>query len=261
MWFKRTTPVLSILVPFRSDHAERARNWRWLKKYYKYWLPEAEIVIGTDKWSWRKKPFSKTVAVNRAALKAKGQIFLILDADAFLEWTDVLKCVEKIRRATRRGEKLWLTPYRRLFRLTERTTKAVLFTDPKHPVQFTDPPSDSEIEGKEGSGHGHHFGAMAQMMPREAFFAAGMMDERFRNWGSEDRSFLMAVDTLWGIHKSTDNQILHFHHPKFGTSFKTRSWSDEAAHSESNEALGKRYHLAHRMRKDMEDLVREWRTS
>lgn len=260
MWFRKQDPVLSILVPFRSDHAERARNWRWLKKYYKNWLPQVEIVVGHDKWHWRKRPFSKTVAVNNAASRAKGEVFLILDADALLHHTSVIAALGKILQAKRRGEVLWLVPYRRLFRLTEGATKGLLFSDPTDPIVFDDPPHDNEIEGKEGSGHGHHFGAMAQMMPREAFFAAGQMDERFRNWGSEDRSFLMAVDTLYGIHKSTDNMILHLHHPKIGKSYRTRSWS-AAAHNIDNEILGARYNRAHRMRGEMQELVNEWRAS
>ena len=67
-------------------------------------------------------PFSKTVAVNEAASRATGDIFVILDADAYISGAAIQEAADRIRHAWDRNHKLWLIPYRRLFRLTRYAT-------------------------------------------------------------------------------------------------------------------------------------------
>ena len=85
---------------------------------------------------------------------------------------------------------------------------------PDDPLRFPSPPPVSAVESMQGSGYGHWFAAMCLMLPREAFFTVGGMDPRFRGWGGEDVSFMHAVDTLWGKHKTGHNDIMHFWHGK-----------------------------------------------
>ena len=253
MPFRKRKPrvEISLLVPFRADDEGRQRNWDWLRRYWESALPEAEIVIGHD----RKKhlPFSKTAAVNNAAKRAKGKYFVILDADAYLDPESIRECVRRMKRAERRGHRLWFIPYRRLWRLTPESTEFLLSTDPECLRVYFSP---HDCEDSTGSLHGRRFGAMCQVMPREAFYAAGGMDTRFRGWGGEDVSFVRAVDTMWAKHKTTDYDIFHLFHSKIGHDWRDRAWKGQTSRR-VNEQLATRYDAAAYQTDAMTALVQE----
>jgi hypothetical protein len=238
----RHKPRISLLVPFRPSvhHPHRARLWRWLRDYWRHELPEAEIVIGRS----TSHAFSKTEAVNDAARRARGGIFVLLDSDAYLAGSAIMEATRQIEEAAERGHHLWFVPYRNLYRLTEESTELVLESDPSHPYRFSTPPPEDAVESTEGSMHGHHYGAMCLIMPREAFETVGCMDPRFKGWGGEDVAFLLALDTLYGKHKSLKNDILHLWHPSIGKTVTDKMW--EGQHSPGvNNNLAVRYHRAH----------------
>jgi hypothetical protein len=251
---KRHKQMVSLLVPFREErhYPDRIHLWHWLRRYWKHELPHAEIVIGHN----RSRPFSKTRAVNDAAQRAKGDIFVILDSDTYIPGKVITACVARIRQARRRDLPLWFIPYRHIYRLTRTTTKYILESTPRDPLRIPTPPPKSMVESTLGSMHGHWFGALIQIMPREAFDVANGMDERFVGWGGEDVAFLRAVDTLYGNHKTTANDVLHMWHHHIGKTHITRMW--EGQHSpRSNEQLAQRYNLATGDRVRMNALVHE----
>lgn len=158
---------------------------------------------------------------------------------------------------------MWFVPYHFINRLTEDATERVLDSDPCHPLTFPSPPLPCDVQDTVGSGHGHRFGAMVQIMPREAFEFVGGMDERFRGWGGEDVSFLRALDTLWAKHKNTPNQVLHLWHPKFhvgphsdhpGEAWRTRIWIGQEK-ARNNDWLSSQYGAATNKPKQMRALV------
>ena len=219
---KNRGPQISILMPFRADPRapERLEIFNWVVTYWHHALPDAEIVVGRSKG----KVFSKTEAVNDAARRAKGRIFVILDSDAYLRPEIIQDAADQIDRAERRGQRLWFIPYRHLYRLTKTAGRVVLNSDPRFPIQFPEPPPERDVLNSHGSMHGHRFGALIQMMSRRAFYLVGGMDTRFRGWGGEDVAFVRALDTLYGPHKTTRNDILHIWHPTIGSSAKDRMW-------------------------------------
>jgi len=234
------TPLISLLIPFRSDNKSRREVFNWILQYWECELPDAEIVIGRD-WGI---PFSKSGAVNDAARRASGKYFVIIDADAYLPGDVIRTAVARIERAARKGHRLWYIPYRRVFRLTPEASRRVLDSDPCDPERFPSPPDDLDVESMEGSAFGHHFGALIQIMPREAFFAVGGMDPRFRGWGGEDVSFVRAVDTLWGKHKTTRNDVLHLYHTRIGHGgWRTREWEGQKK-PRANDWLSIKYNVA-----------------
>jgi hypothetical protein len=170
---------ISLLVPFRSDSAHRTRVWEWLHAYWEHELPGAEIVMGSDEH----RPFCKTAAVNRAFRESHGDIVVILDADAYLPGSVILDCARRIRSARRRGRKLWFIPYRHFYRMTEAATEDIVESEPDNPLRVPDPPPHDLVEDPINSAYGHWFGALIQIMPREAFEAAGGMDETIRRVG------------------------------------------------------------------------------
>jgi hypothetical protein len=103
-------------------------------------------------------------------------------------------------------------------------------------------------------------------MPREAFELVGGMDWRFSGWGGEDVAFMRAVDTLYGKHKTTRNQVLHLWHPFANAAENTikgepnllRLWEGQDS-GQRNDVLANRYYAAYGDQERMRRLVDEYR--
>lgn len=239
-------PQLSLLVPFRDDHEFRARVWRWLKQYWYDHLESVEIIEGHDCY-W---PFSKAAAVNDAASRARGRVFAILDADTIMDTRILQHYVDNIDRAVRHHKRLWYIPYDKLYRLNQEATLAVLGCDSSDDYFIPSPPppdwlDDSPLRGHDANSihYGHKYGALIQLLPREAFFMVGGMDPRFRGWGSEDASFMRAVDTVYCQHDLGDNDVVHLWHARSGMSWDTRRWVGQSD-VVTNTRLAQRYAMA-----------------
>jgi glycosyltransferase involved in cell wall biosynthesis len=270
MCFRRRKKVtISLLVPYQSSGDDgRDASWAWLREYWKL-LPDSEIVMGRDKkskrWFRKRRPFSKTAAVNQAFRKSRGDIIVILDADAYLPHEVIQHCAERLRACREAGVQTWFVPYQRIYRLTEDASLDVILSDPADPPKFSSPPPAELVEGTDGSGLGRLYGAMCQIMPREAFEAAGWMDNRFIGWGGEDVALLKAVDTLWGPHKNTPTDILHLWHKRavsgawtdrHANIWEVRIWEGQTA-PRMNDALASRYNQAAGKPEKMKALVEE----
>ena len=210
-------------------------------------------------------PFSKSVAVNDAASKATGDVFVIVDADGFLSAESVLHCAKEIRSARKNQKKLWFIPYRQFYRLTEEASKYLLESDPARPYQFSTPLSSIYILNDTDPKVGHWYGAMIQIMPREAFETVGGWDERFRGWGGEDHAAMRAMDTLYCLHKTLPGQVLHVWHPQIGpqgqaalVNWKNRMWEGQSETGVNNK-LSHRYYAAQNRPEMMRKLVDEGR--
>lgn len=232
--------------------------WKWLRRYYEYHLRDFEIIMGTDKASvhrwYRRHPkaFSKSAAVNNAFKHSHGDIIVILDADCYINPAIITHWAARLRAQRRAGIRSWAVPYRYLLRLTEEMTKELLATSPDCPFYFVKTAPSFEVEGSDGSGWGHVYGALIQIMPREAFVLVGGWDERFRGWGGEDRAFLQKLDALWGHYQNTPNVVYHLWHPKFiaaagidkdGRRAEIRSWEGQTT-IRSNDWLSWQYEFA-----------------
>jgi glycosyltransferase involved in cell wall biosynthesis len=265
---------ISIIIPFRKSkkYLRQAENLAWTLSYWQCQLPGAEIIIGKD---CSRKAFSKAVAVNAAAARATGDVFVIVDADGYIDINAVLLCVENIRLARNDGKRLWYIPYRQFFRLTDEASQRVLDSDPCKPYRFPTPPAFRDIDytGEDHPQHhryhrsscdrGHWYGAVIQIMPREAFETVGGWDCRFRGWGGEDHSAMRAMDTLYWRHKTLPGQVLHLWHPmmdkdgvKPWVAWKDRTWEGQPR-AECNGNLATRYSQAFGNVEKMRKLVNE----
>ncbi len=240
-WYCPDCEKITLLVPFRADNPHRAKVWQWLMRYWKHELPEAKLIVCTDD----SRPFCKTAAFNRGFEKAKGDIIVLLDADCYIRGQVIQDCADKIRSSRRRGIPLWYVPYRRFYRLNETASKRLIASDPADPVRFPDPPAYDDVEQPATVSAGHWWGALIQIMPQEAFAKVGGMDERFRGWGGEDVSFMIAVDTLYAKHKTSNNPVCHVWHPTTIDTTKgfSRLWEYQQS-AGSNDYLAKQYRRA-----------------
>lgn len=268
---------ISLLVPFRANDTitdRRFLTWDWLYRYWENELPDAEIVVGTHEGN----PFSKTIAINNAAEKAHGDIFVILDADCYMPGSVLVDCATQIREAQKQHRRLWFMPYRYFYRLSDEVSQGIITSDPIHPRGiFEITPDDFQLDdvSEAGSRHPHHhkpskeilaptpapsrghwYGALVQVMPRKAFIAAGMADERFAGWGGEDVSFMHAVDTLYARHHTTVNNVFHLWHPLAVDDNENRLWPGQDR-ANLNSHLATRYGNAMGDKDRMQRLVNE----
>lgn len=257
---------ISILIPFRctDKSSPRIKNIEWLRKYWVAQLPGAEIIIGEDPDT--NSIFSKSVAVNNAAAIAKGDVFAIVDADGYVSADSVLHCAEEIRHARKTGRKLWFVPYRQFYRLTEEASRLLLQSNPATPREFSAPLASEFVLGDTDPKVGHWYGAMIQIMPREAFELVGGWDIRFRGWGGEDHAAMRAMDTLYVLHKTLPGRVLHVWHPQIGPQgtqewvhWKDRMWENQSE-SGVNDRLSHRYYAAQGRPQMMRKLVDEARS-
>ncbi len=254
---------IDLVVPFTPGLSEdRDRIWAWLYVYWRHQLPGAKIIMGHDPVHHLAEegvPFSKTSAVNAAAAKARGDILVILDADAYVSHSLILRCAGEIRRARRRGRRLWFVPYRRFYRLSKDATERVLSSDPRDPWHPDDPPLQTHLDPVHGINpkYGHHFMAMIAILPREGFEEVGGMDPRFQGWGGEDISFMRAVDTIYVNHKTVNRSVFHLFHGTIGEGIE-RQWTGQTKRMPFA-LLGARYQAAYGDRERMLRLIAEWR--
>jgi glycosyltransferase involved in cell wall biosynthesis len=267
-WFKRRQQGkgISIVIPFRAPKVadERVRNFEWLVQYWRFHLPAAEVIVGEDREACR--PFSKAVAVNNGVNKAHGDIIVIADADGYLPSDLVLLCAAEIRNAKKRGYRLWFIPFRNFYRLSNAATLRLLNSDIREPYVFPAEVTAEDIVNLRDANPAiaHRYGALMQIMPREAFDILGGWDERMVGWGGEDHAAMRATDTLYGPHKTLPSAIYHLWHPMLGDSgtkdivdWKERRWEGQDC-SGNNNLLSYRYYHATGKPKLMRALCDEW---
>lgn len=256
---------ISIVIPFRPSEMapERLRNILWLEQYWRSQLPGAEVIISDD--PERDRAFSKSVAINRGVAQSTGDVLVLVDADGYIPVENILHCAEEIRHARKRGRRLWFVPYRQFYRLNEDASERLLASDPKNPYCFPEPPEACDTIGDTNPRTGHWYGAMIQLMPREAFELVGGWDERFRGWGGEDHAAMRAMDTLYWPHKTLPTSVLHVWHPMIGgegvkrmVSWKDRRWEGQQDPTINNKLSWRYYHAMNRP-EIMRRLVDEWK--
>ena len=260
-YLKSCDKNITVVIPFNdSGSEERLQNFNWVKNYIKAQLPKAEIIIGQDD----KIPFSKAVAVNNAVAKASGDVLIILDADIIIPVNTIKQCVARIRQARDNGKKLWYIPYRRFYRLRQRTSERTLEASPALPVVKYEL-FPEEVHNSDDSKFGHWYGAGVQILPIEAFKATGGWDERFRGWGGEDDAAMRATDTLYWWHKTFDSDVYHLWHPMLSPEgqsdmvhWRDRMWAGQTSSGINNKLSG-RYWSAYGNPEKMAQLINEGR--
>lgn len=178
--------MISILVPFRDEPGTaRLVNWEWLKQRWSTFLPQAEIVVGTDTG----EPFSKTTAVNDAYRKAQGDVFIVADADSWIEPSTIHEGLARIEKY-----QVLVVPWTISHRLRRIDSEYLLSQSPSRPSLVTGEMKRLVTDYRPSAATA----AMVVMLTREGFERVGGMDPRFRGWGAEDVAFGHACRTLLG---------------------------------------------------------------
>ena len=184
---------ISALIPYKADNGRRDEIWSCVRKRYHDLMPQIELCLGFDD----QELFCKAKAVNEAALKASGEIFMVVDSDVVFNLDLVTKILALIDLHP------WLIPYRYGWRLTPEITDSWL-------VQGI--PSIIQINETNTLINTTNQGAMINVMRRSCFEAVGGFDERYLGWGGEDEAFAMSLDTICGRHFRMNEAIYHMWH-------------------------------------------------
>ena len=187
----------SLCIPFRTDHADRARIHEWLWRYYAYRLPDAEICVGTDDGGGQH--INRCKLRNDAARQATTDILLFLDADALVPVEYFAPAADAVRHGAN------MVQFNGLHWLNHRATELLLLSNPTHAMGQFDREKDIELTSV--AFPGLFFG-----ISRTKFDLLGGWDERFEGWGEEDPAMQHAVRGAFGpitIHEITLYHLKH----------------------------------------------------
>lgn len=201
---------ISALIPYKSDHGGiRDKNLYYIKKRYETLMLDVELIIGEDDG----KLFNRSRAVNRAAFKATGDLFMVSDGDIFFG----TKLIDKIIQIAALHP--WIIPFSRGFKLSQKASEEVI-----RDGTIKLPACLNQIEVECNC---NFYGAFINVMSREAYETVGGMDERFKGWGGEEEAFVRALDTLVGKHFRMNETIFHLWHPQAESNHSFRHQNDE----------------------------------
>jgi hypothetical protein len=235
--------MISVLTGFTSGDPGRLRIWDWVRTYYARNLPEAEHVTGGSE----ARPFNKATAVNAAARRASGDVFLLADADTCLDRGGVVRAAALLRA----GGAAWAFPASEVYRLSGKQTAACLR---KPHVPF------GAVSKGACNWHSADLRKLAGwvMVTRGAWERLGGMDERFsEGWGCEDACFTLALATLCGQPAVMRGyKAVHLEHAAVPGPEGTYRW-DGQARDYANLTLTGRYAAAGGNPAAMRDLVQE----
>lgn len=186
---------ISVLIPYKPDHGRRDFLWKNVKQRYQRLFPELDICIGRDE----SKIFNRSKAINQAAKKAKGDIFIITDADVVFNKDLIKEIGANIHKHP------WIIPFKNGYRLTKKASDKLIENGLKGKVQI-DPGDIERIEGG--------LGALMNVVTKKCFQKVSGFDERFKGWGPEDKAFFESLETICGHHFRMDQDIYHLWHPQ-----------------------------------------------
>lgn len=220
---------LSVLIPFRDADGTRTRAHHWMLARWQHFFPDAEFIVEPDDGL---DPFNKSMAVNKAAAKATGDVFAILDADTWIDPKFVTMSMDLIASGIH-----WVVPARRSFRLKQDVSEQLMALPPD-----TSLPALTGPEWRVKSEQAGYVVGFLWFVPRAGWERLGGMDERFRGWGGEDSSFTKAANVLLGVHRRLPGTVISLWHARPRDARHQRIWHGQAQHfMQAKEDLAHRY--------------------
>lgn len=188
----------SVLVPYRFADSHRERIWKWLERRWAELAADAELVVQEAPPGADPSEFNHPRAINQAAERARGDIFIVADADTAF----ALDFIERACAEVAAGAS-WVLP-RFYDQLDRPSTMALLDRPPTVAIAGYD--RDWQGDGVSWSG--------LVVVPREGFEMVGGYDERWERWGGDDVAFACSMNTLWGEVVRLPGAAMHLWHSR-----------------------------------------------
>lgn len=218
--------AVTVVVPFTPGQPDRDRAWEWVRDKLEQTYPDWEIIVGTgDPERW-----VKADAVMPAVEAAKPGIVIVHDSDVWCDDT------HQAVRAIEVGH-TWAIPHYQVRRLTRASTGRLLAGEEPSRLPLDEPAYVGCASGG------------IVVAPRDTFLDIPL-DPRFVGWGSEDRSWAMALRILLGGPWRGDTNLFHLWHPP--QERMTRNIGSEQSH-----ALRQRYEAVRENADGMRALLAE----
>ncbi|MCA1059074.1 glycosyltransferase [Rossellomorea aquimaris] len=186
---------ISILIPYQPTNKAREISFNWIVNFYKITLPEAQICIGYTSNEF----FSRSLAINKAARKATGDVFVIVDADIICSPDVIRNAVNSLNEAA------WIIPFTSIEDISQNSTLTLFKQPPKWPI-LQHLKTSKRLKG------GIRVGGI-NILRKESFYSVGGFDERFIGWGGEDDAFCSAMNTICGDFTRLNESVFHLWHP------------------------------------------------
>lgn len=187
----------SFLVPFRDD-GDRWEAWGFIRERLDRLMPWAELCVGTSD----AEVFNKCVAFNQAAAEATSDVFILWDADTWLDAEWIVRGLDLL------GTYQWVVPWGVKRKINADATRWVLEQGSDWPGL----PSPEIIARPETVNR--HFSAPPVIVTRGAFERVNGFDERFAGYGDEDAAFGIALKALCGDSRRLNGTAIHLFHPR-----------------------------------------------
>lgn len=205
---------MSILVSYRPDGKARQENWEWLREYWKYEMPGAQVCVADDGGV----PFSRAASLNLAFEQAQGDILWIADADFMMRGPALHATADLMRRNRAMGVKCWYYGSNALYRTKKKTRDKIIRSDPANPYHWSANVDDT---------HRTEAPASDLVLTRECFESVGGYDPRFRGWCGEEFAMTTVLRTLWGPGHRLGAPLIHLWHPVHGMGVIHRNWRSD----------------------------------
>jgi len=221
-------PKVSVLIPYASTDAARARARTYVLDWYTRHHPGWEIIEGPCAGEW-----SKGRALADAAGRATHDLFVLADADSVVPAGTLEDAAARVAAGA-----AWVMPHRKVYRLSqEHTARIYAGADPQ--------PRDTcraPYSGVTGGG--------ITVLSRTTWDTVGGVDPRFGGWGGEDIAFGWALETLCGPGVHLTAPLYHLWHTQEFQGQHRRG-------SPESEALAGRYRDARNKPDQMRALIAE----
>lgn len=205
----------SWLIPYRAGDDYRERNFKFCLERLRSFEIDGwsfEIVVGEDDGD---DAFNRSYSVNKAAKKATGENFLIVDAGIIFNKSLLTELLERIDKFQ------WWIPHSGMDFLSKEASHRIISMPCGDYIQYSAPDVLHNILACSG----------LNAISRESFWEINGFDEHFVGWGYEDVAFHIACRTLLGPGSRVEENIIHLWHPEAGPAIhdKNPHWQESTS--------------------------------
>lgn len=228
--------MISVVIPYKEDPYDdgyRKKNFDYVKKQFKWYCPEAEIIIGED--TSGEKDFCRSHSINDGVHKSKGDILIITDCDILINKQIIDRAINQLSNSP------FVIPFGRCLDFTPECTDKILENHNfEQEINIEKYEEQARLVRDIRKGNGKLIEEVAggiSVMTRKFFDEIGGFDERFTGYAYEDTMFCLKAKKLLGNYSILEDEwIGHLWHLRnFRLNFDNKKLYEEEKQRLENE--------------------------